>query len=147
MLAMAQADSQVQLQIYMYLLLLSCCDLLGMPWSPLVVIYTTAVNFWNCCCDLEQDEAADMTCCYDPFVDYSWLIYIYLYFLVLLMSYILSSLVVQLHFMDDGYTHVQLHLMTTFLCLRILNCSPLQSTLRTLERSLPRLLCRRSSTK
>jgi len=32
-------------------------------------------------------------------------------------------------------------------CLRILKCSPLQSTLRTLERSLPRLLCRRSSMK
>ena len=29
--------------------------------------------------------------------------------------YILSSLVVQLYFMDDGYTHVQLHLMTIFL--------------------------------
>jgi len=49
--------------------------------------------------------------------------------------------------MDDGYTHVQLHLMTTFLCLRILKCSQLQSTLRTLERSSPHLLCRRSSTK
>ena len=49
--------------------------------------------------------------------------------------------------MDDGYTHVQLHLMTTFLCLRILKCSPLQSTLQTLERSSPRLLCHRSSTK
>ena len=61
--------------------------------------------------------------------------------------YILSSLVVQLYFMDDGYTHVQLHLMTTFLCLRILKCSPPKSTLRTLERSSPRLLCRRSSTK
>ena len=69
--------------------------------------------------------------------------------MVLLLSYIyvLSSLVVQLHFMGDGYIHVQLYLMTTFLCLRILKCSPLKSTLRTLERSSSRLLCRRSSTK
>ena len=37
--------------------------------------------------------------------------------------------------------------MSTFLYLRILKCSPLQSTLRTLERSSPRLLCRRSLTK
>ena len=74
--------------------------------------------------------------------------YNFLYCCCHIYIYILSSLVVQLHFMDDGYTHVQLHLTTTFLCLRILKCSPLQSTLRTtLERSLPRLLCRRSSTK
>jgi len=34
-----------------------------------------------------------------------------------------------------------------YLCLRILMCSPLQSTLRTLERSSPCLLCHRSSMK
>ena len=154
MLAMAHAnltDPLVQLQIYMYLLLLSCFNLLRMFWSPLIVIYTAAVNFWSCCCGLEQDEAAAMICCYDLLWSFCrlWLAYIYLLviFGTVAVIYILSSLIVQLHFMDDGYTHVQLHLMTTFLCLRILKCSPLQSTLRILERSLPCLLCRRSSTK
>ena len=89
-----------------------------------------------------------MICCYDPFCRL-WLAYIYLLviFCTTAVIYILSSLVVQRHFMDESYTHVQLHLMTTFLCLRILKCSPPQSTLRTLERSSPHLLCRRSSTK
>jgi hypothetical protein len=44
--------------------------------------------------------------------------YYVIYYNIMVYIYILSSLVVQLHFMDDGYTHVQLHFMTTFLCLR-----------------------------
>ena len=110
MLAIAQdnlTDPQVQLQIYMYLLVLSCCDLLGMPWSSLVVIYTAAVNFWSCCCGLEQDEAAAMICCYDLLWSFCrlWLAYIYLLviFGTVAVIYILSSLIVQLHFMDDGH--------------------------------------------
>ena len=95
---------------------------------------------WSCCCDLLLWPFCRL-----------WLAYIYLLVIFgtaassLYMYYI--SFVVYLYFIDHGYTHVQLHLMTIFLCLRILKCSPLQSTLRTLERSLPCLLCRRSSTK